>query len=431
MLKKLILPLVFVFFSQPFVAAQEVRERYAGLDKLLGEGSFFDNHFTGFMLYDLENRSVQYEKNSHLYFLPASTMKLFTFYASMMVLGDSTTLLRYVDNGNEIVFWGTGDPSWRHEILPQPDLKAFFKEYEKITFSDSNWDDEAFGYGWQWDDYYFAYSAEKSPFPIYGNLVTAVNSNNKPIISPAYFGGEVAASNRQTRNIRREFYQNRFYYNPRTYNGRKYSVPFITSSETFVELASRELNKKINYSKEALPVQHAVLKGTPTRPLYKEILQESDNFISEQLMLMVSDELFKELNVEKTIEFIKKNFLFDLPDEPQWVDGSGLSRHNLVTPRTMISIVEKIYQLLPDELLFDLFPKGGVNGTLKNNYRAPTPYVFAKTGTLSNHHSLVGYLKTRSDKLYLFAFMNNNYPYRASRVRQEMEKVLVYIRDNY
>ena len=430
MSKKLLLILIFLCYLSS-VQAQDARQRYIGLDSLLGENTFFDNHLTGFMLYDLDSQTFQYEKNSEKYFIPASTVKLFTFYASMMVLSDSTTLLRYLPRGDNVVIWGTGDPSWGYDPLPQPRLKVFFDRYKKIYFSESNWNDDAFGYGWQWDDYYFSYSAEKSAFPIYGNLVSAVNINNKPVLSPSYFRDKISISEKRMRNIQRDFHSNRFYYNPRTYSGRKYKVPFITSHQLFAELAGAELKKEIIPSKESLRPQHFILKGGRTVPLYREILQESDNFIAEQLLLMVSDELFQELNTGKAIDYIKKTYLFDLPDEPQWVDGSGLSRHNLVTPRTMIALTEKIYQILPDDLLFDLLPKGGVNGTLKNNYKAVVPYIFAKSGTISNNHSLVGYIKTRKNKLYAFAFMNNNYPYKASQVRSQMEKVFLYIRDNY
>jgi D-alanyl-D-alanine carboxypeptidase/D-alanyl-D-alanine-endopeptidase (penicillin-binding protein 4) len=428
--KPLLSLVLFLFLVQP-IFAQDARERYIELDKLLGKDSFFDNHLTGFMLYDLDSQTVQFEKNSHIYFIPASTVKLFTFYASLMVLGDSTTLLRFIPKGDDIVIWGTGDPSWGYENLPQPELKEFFSYYNKIYYSESNWNDDPFGYGWQWDDYYYSYSAEKSPFPIYGNLITARNVKNKPLISPDFFRNKIAVSEKTMRNVQRDLHTNNFFYNPRSYNGRKYNVPFITSKQVFAALAGEELNKEIQFSNEDLPSQHFVLKGIKTEALYREILQESDNFIAEQLMLMVSDEIYKELNTGKAIDFIKKNYLFDLPDEPQWVDGSGLSRHNLVSPRTMVSLVEKIYSLLPDDLLFDLFPKGGVNGTLEYDYKAITPYVFAKTGTISNNHCLVGFLKTGNNKLYAFAFMNNNYPYKASEVRRKMEKVLLYIRDNY
>ncbi|MFC4873760.1 D-alanyl-D-alanine carboxypeptidase/D-alanyl-D-alanine-endopeptidase [Negadavirga shengliensis] len=419
-----------VFFIPFFqVVAQEARERYLGLDALLGKDSFFDNHLTGFMLFDLDSQTVQYDKNSHLHFIPASTTKLLTFFGSLLVLGDSTTFLRFIPKGDDVVIWGTGDPSWKYPPLPQPKLEGFLKQYGRVFFSDTNWKDNAFGYGWQWDDYYYSYSAEKSPVPLFGNTVTSTNINNRPHLSPALF--QVSVSEKPIRNVQRDWHSNDFYYNPRTYNGMNAKIPFITSQQTFVTLASLDWQKEVIRSNEDLPPDHFVLKGIPTRALFREMLMESDNFIAEQLLLQISDEVFKELNAEKAINYIKKTYLFDLPDEVLWVDGSGLSRHNLVTPRSMVALVEKIYRLLPDEELFALLPTGGRTGTLKFNYHAPVPYIFAKTGTVSNNHSLVGFIRTNGKKVYAFAFMNNNYPYKASVVRREMEKVLLYIRDNF
>ena len=81
-----------------------------------------------------------------------------------------------------------------------------------------------------------------------------------------------------------------------------------------------------------------------------------------------------------------------------------------------------------------LLPIGGVDGTIKNWY-APdedeAPYVFAKTGTLSNNHSLSGFVKTKKGKLLTFSFMNNNYSGSSSEVKFEMEKVLRMVRDRY
>ena len=128
---------------------------------------------------------------------------------------------------------------------------------------------------------------------------------------------------------------------------------------------------------------------------------------------------------------ILRNYLNDLPDNPQWVDGSGLSRHNLVTPRSMIRLIEKIDQAMPRNELINLLAQGGISGTLKNNYRGNRPYIFAKTGTISNNHSLVGIIKTKSDRHYAFSFMNNNYLNKAPEVRREMEKVMLYIKEKF
>ena len=44
---------------------------------------------------------------------------------------------------------------------------------------------------------------------------------------------------------------------------------------------------------------------------------------------------------------------------------------------------------------------------------------------------MVGIIRTSRNKYYAFAFMNNNYLNKASESRQEMEKVLVYVRDSF
>jgi D-alanyl-D-alanine carboxypeptidase/D-alanyl-D-alanine-endopeptidase (penicillin-binding protein 4) len=383
------------------------------------------------MLYDLDSQWVHYEKNSHMNFIPASTTKLFTFYASLMVMNDQTNTFRYITNGNEITIWGSGDPSWKYNILPQPKVEEFLKPYSKVLYSDQNWNDNPFGYGWQWDDYYYAYSAERSPFPIYGNIVTFKNINRLPQSNISNFKIEPKDIAGNLSTVRRDFHSNTFYYNPKTYTNPGPILPFVTSPDLTVTLLRDILQKPVELVKTKLPPNSRIFHGGKIRPLLKEMLQESDNFIAEQILLMVSDQILGELNSEKAIEKVLNTYLDDLPDKPQWVDGSGLSRHNLVTPRSMIRLIEKIDQTIPRIELINLLPQGGINGTMKNNYKGSKPYVFAKTGTISNNHALVGIIKSKSDRYYAFAFLNNNYLNKASEVRREMEKVFVFIRDNY
>lgn len=418
-------------FQFGFGQEEAIKKRYQGIDELLGETSFFENHLTGFMLYDLDSQWVMFEKNSHINFIPASTTKLLTFYASLVTLGDSINTFRYVANGDEITLWGTGDPSWMYDILPQPKIKEFLAPYKKIKFSDQNWNSKAFGYGWQWDDFPYSYSSERSPFPIFGNMITVSPANNIPRVSPIFFKNSLSITDKEMKGIERDFHSNAFYYNPKMYIPKKIAVPFITSPETFVELASATLGKPIALVKSIIPSDHKVFKGGSILPLWSEMLQESDNFIAEQLLMMVSDQVLGLMDTERVIDYILKTHLWDLPDRPQWVDGSGLSRHNLATPRSMVDLMVKIEGLLPRNHLMQLLSQGGINGTLKNNYKAPRPYVFAKTGTISNNHSMVGIIRTSRNKYYAFAFMNNNYLNKASEIRQEMEKVLVYVRDSF
>lgn len=431
--KKILFSLLVFYVSLTAGFAQEldVRERYEGLNALVGPNTFFDNHLTGFMLYELDSGWVHFEKNSHMNFIPASTTKLFTFYASLMVLRDKTNTFRYVESGDEITIWGSGDPSWKYNILPQPKIEDFLSKYKKVNFSSSNWKDEAFGYGWQWDDYYYPYSAERSPLPVYGNIVIFRNVNRTPQSTIPAFANNVKTFNVNSPTVRRDFHSNIFYYNPRTYTNPGPMLPFVTSPELTTQLLRDILKKPVELVNTELPSSAKLFSGGAMNPLWKEMLQESDNFIAEQILLMVSDQLFGELNGERAIDYIKKTYLNDLPDDPRWVDGSGLSRHNLVTPRSMVTLMEKIDRAIPRDQLMQLMPQGGVNGTLKNNYKAPRPYIFAKTGTISNNHALVGIIRTDSGRHHAFAFLNNNYLNKASEVRREMEKVLLYIKANY
>ncbi|MFC3881603.1 D-alanyl-D-alanine carboxypeptidase/D-alanyl-D-alanine-endopeptidase [Algoriphagus namhaensis] len=409
--------------------AQLSRDQYQKLETALGDRSFFSGHLTGFVLYDLDSQQVLFEQNSQIRFIPASTTKLFTLFASVVILGDSTQTLRYTTQGDTIRIWGSGDPTWDYKDFENSPIEKLIQPYQTVVFSDANMDSPAFGYGWQWDDYYYDYSAERTSLPIFGNLLEVKKVSGRPQVKPSRFQSSVKTTSRTIRELERDFHSNTFYYNPNNFRGAETHIPLLTSPELFVQLASEKTGKNWNYSPDTLPAVHQELRGMPIFPILEEMMLESDNFLAEQLLLMVSDRLFQRLDTERAIEYILKSYLNDLPDTPKWVDGSGLSRHNLFTPRSMVALFEKLYRMIPDSELYQLLPTGGVSGTIKTNYQAAEPYIFAKTGTMSNNHSLVGLIKTKSGKVYSFAFMNTNYPYKASEVRREMEKVMVMIRE--
>lgn len=421
--------LAFLFLLSFGVKAQLTPDQLVKMEQAIGTGSFFNNHHSGFILQDMDQKIVLYEKNSHLSFIPASTTKLFTLFSAITILNDSTQTLRYVTSGDTIRIWGSGDPTWKYKKFQDPGIQKLIQPFKHVIYSDANVDAPAFGYGWQWDDYYFDYSAERSSIPIYGNLLEVKKEAGKAVVFPKRFQDSVFLTTRPIRELERDFHSNKFYYNPANFRAAERFIPILTSPELFVKLASEATGKNWQYRNDPLPLDHRLFRGSPLFPILKEMMLESDNFLAEQLLLMVSDRLFQRLDTERAIEFMLKTYLFDLPDPPKWVDGSGLSRHNLFTPRSMVSLFEKLYRMVPDQQLFELLPTGGESGTIKNSYQASSPYIFAKTGTMSNNHSLVGLIKTKSGKTYSFAFMNSNYLNKASEVRREMEKVLLMVRD--
>lgn len=392
----------------------------------------FRQGFSGLAVYDPETGKMLYEHNAEKYFTPASNIKLFSFYTGLKILGDSVPALEYFYNNDTLVFSGTGDPSFLNPDLPDSAVLKFLKETKApLAYLPPATEEKIFGPGWAWDDYNSYYSVERTPLPIYGNRVNFQQKTGEAVnVSPGSFKDslfiETPAAHSQF-GIKRDQAKNRFvfypYQNPETLNQ---DVPFKFSSELLVQLLSDTLQKEVRIFTGAIPesAEKNKLYSIHVDSMYKRMMEVSDNFIAEQILLLSSKTISDTLSTGIAIKHMKENYLKDLPDEVYWVDGSGLSRYNLVTPRSMIKLLSKIEKEVPRQRLFNMLATGGKSGTLKNSYIAESPYIFAKTGTLRNNHSLSGYLRAKSGKILIFSFMNSNYTVPTSEIRTQMELIL-------
>lgn len=439
--------------TAPVSQQEEEIVRMSPLEMMFDTSKVFSDNFTGFMLYDPSSDSVIYAQNEKRYFTPASNTKLFTFYTGLKMLPDSIPALQYIVREDSLFFRGTGAPSFLHPDFGNPDIYQFLKESNRqLFYSDTHFDDELMGPGWSWSDFNYYYSAQKSPFPIYGNVmrVTVEEVRLRQIasdsaglkVSPSFFQTKIDTPifRDDVPLIARGFADNDYKYFPKADTG-TYTVdrPFHYTPELITEMLSDTLGRPVTYTQDALPgendYQTQTLYSLPADTLYRRMLQPSDNFIAEQLLLITASQMNWSLNGRKVIEYMKENYLKEMPDEPQWVDGSGLSRYNMFTPRSVIWLLQQIdSEFVNDRELFAMLPAGGESGTIRSWYASADsdkPFVFAKTGTLSNNHCLSGYLITDSGRKLLFSFMNNHYITSSSVVKEEMNKVLQYIRKNF
>jgi serine-type D-Ala-D-Ala carboxypeptidase/endopeptidase (penicillin-binding protein 4) len=398
------------------------------------EARFHDH--TGFVLYDLDKKKTVIDFNGARYFTPASNTKILTFYSGLKILGDSVPALRYVHRNDSLIFWGTGDPSFLYrEVFYDTSVYHFLRTIESdLYFSTTNFHTTHLGEGWAWDDYNSAYSSERAPFPVYGNIVSVTADSGIFRIAPDYFARffKYKTPKAQT-DIIRDLYQNRFVVHPANNASDKpeINVPFRVDSVTVYSLLADTLGRRVYHSDMPLPPFANSLYSVHVDSLYRVMMQESDNFIAEQLLLMCANVLSDTLKPEIAIEFMKNSYLSDLPDELIWVDGSGLSRYNLFTPRSIVNIWQKIWETVPRDRLFSLLASGGVNGTIRKWYAAERPYIFGKTGSLSNNHCLSGFLVTRKGKVLIFSFMNSNYTSSTNAIRRNMQSILQTIYEHY
>lgn len=401
----------------------------------------FEKNFTGFELYDPDKQKVIYSHNAGKYFNPASNTKLFTFYAALNILGDSIPALKYDLQGDSLIFKGTGDPSFLNADL-YPNCNVF--DFLKNTPADLYYAPQAkhadrYGPGWAWDDFNDYYATEKSEFPIYGNVARFYfyQRDAPPYTIPYYFATKLVLDSGDASSssaVHRKEYENIFHYSTSSKGLLQESriVPFRYSPELLVTLLADTLGKPVQLISGEMTLKSSqTLYSVPADSLYKRMLQVSDNFIAEHLLLLCAGVISDTLESRIAISYVKQHFLSDMHDELRWIDGSGLSRYNLFTPSSIVKLLEKIRQLVPQERLYKLLPAGGESGNLIDYPLIDKPYIYAKTGTLSNNYCLSGYLITKSGKTLIFSFMNNNYIMADQMIKNEMKNVLENIYELY
>ena len=132
--------------------------------------------------------------------------------------------------------------------------------------------------------------------------------------------------------------------------------------------------------------------------------------------MMVSGLKSVDFNIEKQIKtFLKKEFR-KWYDTIIWVDGSGLSRYNLLNTEFILSVLNKIHEILGRQGIADLFPR------YFSNYNK-IGSVFAKTGTLRNKRCLSGYIYKGQER-YIFSLMVSNHNSSVTELNASFRNIL-------
>lgn len=409
---------------------------------VLGDSSLQHAH-VGISLYDVTANKYLYNYNASNYFVPASNTKIITCYAAMKYLGDSIAGIRYVETNKGIELVPTGDPTFLHPDYKNQPVLDFLKRTDKsLTVTAKNFTTDALGAGWSWSDYNFYYSAERSAWPVYGNIINWVQEIDTTTDEPAspviYSIPEInwkvrfdADTSRKNFYVQRDKDENVFVITEGTEKFKRQEVPFITHGvQSTVELLKDTCGKEIGIATELPSGRLQTIYSQPTDSVLRPMMHRSDNFFAEQLLLMVANEKFSVLNEDKIIYELIKTDLKELPHKPGWADGSGLSRFNLFTPQDFIAILQKMQREFGIERMKHIFPTGG-KGTLSNYYKKDSGYFFAKTGSLNGVVALSGFMYSSKNKLLMFSVLVNNHRGNASAIRRQVESFLQQIRNKY
>jgi D-alanyl-D-alanine carboxypeptidase/D-alanyl-D-alanine-endopeptidase (penicillin-binding protein 4) len=405
----------------------------SSIKKSLNETADKNQYHIGFYLVDPETGKELINVNGDKYFTPASNTKILTLYAAITTLGDSIPAFEYQVQDSVIQIWPSGDPSLLYYSLPENKTIAYLSSFDTVKISNAYFHEDRFGPGWSWEDYAYSYSPERSVFPIYGNVVEFNKDSltNQLAVMPNLFADSVEVEEYGDFNVKREEQTNVFHIELGDCADCERLRPFLVSDATTIKLLEDTIKTTAYFNQVAKGLELKIFYSQLSDSVYKHMMQESDNFIAEQLLLLVAGQLTDTLSSEIAIDTISQRMNTFLPDSMNWVDGSGLSRYNLFTPRSVVALWKELIRLYGQERLMQIIAVGGVAGTIENYYQAEPPYIYGKTGTLSNNHNLSGMLLTKSGKTLLFSFMNNNYPGSSSGIKKEMEQILMEVHEKY
>ncbi|MDS0788239.1 serine-type D-Ala-D-Ala carboxypeptidase [Proteus vulgaris] len=156
-----------------------------------------------------------------------------------------------------------------------------------------------------------------------------------------------------------------------------------------------------------------VLAQTQSKPLHNlltTMLKESDNMIADTVFRTIGREYYGvagtwRSGAEATRAILKQKAGIDLGNTVM-VDGSGLSRHNLISPATMMQVLQYIGQHENELNFITMLPLSGHDGTLQ--YRGGfheagvDGKVSAKTGSLKGVYNLAGFMTTANGQKVAF-----------------------------
>lgn len=180
------------------------------------------------------------------------------------------------------------------------------------------------------------------------------------------------------------------------------------------ELRQSEIQIDGNLRRQTAPNAAATIlaqtQSAPLSSLLHTMLKKSDNMIADTVFRTIGHERLGvpgtwRAGADSVRQILRQKAGINLGNTIL-VDGSGLSRHNLISPATMMQVLQYIAQNDQQLNIISMLPLAGHDGTLQ--YRGGLHEagvdgkVSAKTGSLQGVYNLAGFITTASGQRMAF-----------------------------
>lgn len=395
------------------------------------------------------------------------------FHFTTSVLANSQPDASGIIKGDLTIF-GRGDISISTAFFDGDYFKGLDALADKIALAgvkkiegnlvgdDSYFSGSVFPSGWEWDDLQWYYGAEVSALPLNDN---ALDLSIKPTSSGAACVVQLqpfnpvmrvinrcvtsASGTKRDLTVKKGLEQNVLEVYGSMPVGDKEFKNYVTISrpaELFVALLKQRLAQKgivvtgqtkvvgtkeksmLSGASTGSPVEIAKLDSPPLAIIAAKTMKPSQNMYTETILWTLGEQAKnlslqnlpaenilnnpKAISADKGL-FVVQNFLQQIgvaPDGIVQYDGSGLSRHNLVTANSLV----QLYTYMAKRSRFsqawkDSLTIAGIDGTLKSRFVGTigAGNVRGKTGTIDQVSALSGYVTTASGEPIVFSIIVN------------------------
>lgn len=448
------------------------------------EAPAFANAHWGVLIVDPVAGDTLYSRNAGKLFMPASNQKIITGAVALARLGPTwrwhTPVIATgsVTNGvlrGDLAVVGSGDPSVSDRVLGDAmrplrmvadslAARGVRRITGQLLATGDVFPDAIYGFGWAWDDFEFGYSAGVDElffnegitrvtvtagaqagatpsvriWPAQPDVAVQVEASTIEPPTPASGGGEPrrvrasleSARDRATGAIR---------ITGSIPAGDSVTMTIVHRDPSAAYLAA--LRQALTERGIVVEGRVATTTGAPladtvaviVSPTLAELMpafqKPSQNQIGELLFKTVG----RHATGVGTADSARRAFEAQLaawqilPQGAVIRDGSGLSRHNYVTPATLVRVLDIVRRdSALAAVLIPALPLAGVDGTLASRMRG-TPAagnVHAKTGYIDRARSLSGYVTTRDGRTLVFSLLANNWTAPLREVERVQDEIV-------
>jgi len=453
------------------------------VDALVQDEAFAHAHW-GVMIKSLDSDDVWYAQNEDRLFMPASNNKIASTAAALKVLGPDFQFETHVLTKGKIrasvlygdlVVWSNGDPTMYDRYME--DSKAVFKAWAdtlkaqgiyritgNIIGDDNAFDDVHIGEGWAWDYQQVWYAAQFGALQFNENyvdvkIVPPMTKNGEVILIPnvesTYFNliadFDIVDSGYNRITLNRDFYSNEIVLGGQLVVGSDTTerTPTIDNPTKFYVHVLKETLEENGIVVNGDPIDcdeienwvHAPIDenyrelanyySVPLSEVATRLMKRSQNMYAETMPRVLSWHETGLGSIEAGREIMDSVYTeFGIePGSWAYVDGSGLTRYNYISPQILVKILEGMYRSDLKDIWVEALPISGVDGTLKRRMlgTAAEKKVHAKTGTISNVRGLSGYTTTASGENIVFSFLVNGHMLSSKETEQITDSILELI----